>query len=96
MSRRHLRSLSVMDRPPPEPAKLLNQWEAWERGDELPGRTMANLKTGEARMLLEAAGEESTALLTAWTRWEKGQSVPAEVLAALKEGGMRDFLATRT
>lgn len=84
-----------MDRPPPEPAKLLNQWDAWERGDELPGRTMANLKTGEARVLLEGGGEASADLLAAWTRWEKGQSVPAEVLAALKEGGMRDFLAAR-
>ncbi len=85
-----------MDRPPPEPAKLLSQWEAWERGDELPGRTMANLKTGEARMLLEAAGEESAGLLAAWNRWEKGQCVPAEVLRILKDGGMQDFLATRT
>ena len=84
-----------MDRPPPEPAKLLSQWEAWERGDELPGRTMANLKTGDARALLEAAGEESAALLEAWVLWEKGKSVPAEVLAALKEGGMRDFLSAR-
>ena len=84
-----------MDRPPPEPAKLLNQWDAWERGDELPGRTMANLKTGEARVLLEAAGDGSAELLTAWQRWEKGQSVPTEVLAALKAGGMRDFLAAR-
>lgn len=85
-----------MDRPPPEPAKLLSQWDAWERGDELPGRTMANLKTGEARVLLEAAGEESAELLAAWNRWEKGQSVPSEVLSILKSGGMRDFLASRT
>jgi len=84
-----------MDRPPPEPAKLLHQWDAWERGDELPGRTMANLKTGDARALLEAAGEDAAPLLTAWTRWEKGQSVPPDVLAALKEGGMRDFLSAR-
>ena len=84
-----------MDRPPPEPAKLLSQWEAWERGDELPGRTMANLKTGDARMLLEAGGDESARLLEAWTRWEKGQSIPTEVLGALKDAGMRDFLVAR-
>ena len=84
-----------MDRPPPEPAKLLQQWDAWERGDELPGRTMANLKTGEVRTLLEAPGDDAAALLTAWTKWEKGQSVPTEVLAALKEGGMRQFLSSR-
>ncbi len=84
-----------MDRPPPEPAKLLHQWDAWERGDELPGRTMATLKTGEARDLLEAAGDEAATMLVAWTRWEKGQSVPSEVLAALRDGGMRDFLSAR-
>jgi len=84
-----------MDRPPPEPAKLLNQWDAWERGDELPGRTMANLKTGEARDLLEAAGDEVAPLLAAWSLWEKGKSVPTEVLAALKAGGMRAFLSDR-
>ena len=84
-----------MDRPPPEPAKLLNQWEAWERGNELPGRTMANLKTGEAKALLEAAGDEAADLLAAWNRWEKGQSVPGEVLAVLKEAGMRQFLSSR-
>jgi len=84
-----------MDRPPPEPAKLLSQWEAWERGDELPGRTMANLKTGHAKTLLEAAGDECADLLAAWTRWEKGQSVPIEVLGVLKQGGMRDFLVAR-
>lgn len=85
-----------MDRPPFDPAKLLSQWDAWERGEELPGRTMANLKTGEARGVLEAAGDDGAALLAAWTRWEKGQSVPGEVLGNLKEGGMRAFLAALT
>ena len=84
-----------MDRPAPEPAKMLNQWDAWERGDELPGRTMANLKTGEVKELLEAGGDETAELLVAWSRWEKGQSVPAEVLGVLKAGGMREFLAAR-
>ena len=84
-----------MDRPPLDRAKLLSQWEAWERGDEMPGRTMANLNTGEARGLLEAAGDEAAEMLVAWNRWEKGQSVPVEVLAALKDGGMREFLASQ-
>ena len=34
-----------MDRPPPDPAKLLAYWQEWERGEETPGRVMANLKT---------------------------------------------------
>ena len=33
------------DRPPPDPVKLLEDWMEWERGDETPGRVMANLKT---------------------------------------------------
>jgi hypothetical protein len=34
-----------MDRPLPEPAKLLAQWMEWESGDVTPGRLVANLKT---------------------------------------------------
>jgi hypothetical protein len=43
-----------MDRPPPDPAKLLEAWMEWERGDVTPGRVMATLKTGGLRDLLEA------------------------------------------
>ena len=42
------------DRPPADPAKLLSFWMEWERGEELPGRVLANLKTGGLRELLEA------------------------------------------
>lgn len=38
---------------PPEPAKLLQLWMEWERGDETPGRVLANLKTAGMRRLLE-------------------------------------------
>lgn len=41
-------------RPPADPSKLLSQWMAWEKGEETPGRVMANLKTGGMRELLEA------------------------------------------
>jgi hypothetical protein len=43
-----------MDRPPPDPAKLLDQWMEWERGDMTPGTIMKNLKVGGLRELLEA------------------------------------------
>jgi hypothetical protein len=46
-----------MERPPPDPAKLLEAWMEWERGDLPPGRVMANLKTGGLRILLEALVE---------------------------------------
>jgi hypothetical protein len=42
-----------MDRPPPDPAKLLGAWMEWERGENPPGRVMATLKTGGLRDLLE-------------------------------------------
>jgi hypothetical protein len=43
-----------MDRPPPEPAKLLAFWMEWEKGETPPGRVMSNLKTGGLRDVLEA------------------------------------------
>lgn len=47
-------SLSVMDeRPPTNPAKLLEQWMEWETGETPPGRVMSNLKTGGLREILE-------------------------------------------
>lgn len=42
-----------MDRPPPDPTKLLDHWTEWEKGQETPGRVMANLKTAGMRELLQ-------------------------------------------
>jgi hypothetical protein len=42
-----------MERPPPDPAKLLGYWMEWERGETPPGRVMSNLKTGGLRDVLE-------------------------------------------
>ena len=42
-----------MDRPAPDPAKLLEAWMEWERGETPPGRVMSTLKTGGMRDLLE-------------------------------------------
>lgn len=41
------------ERPPPDPSKLLASWMEWEKGQETPGRVMANLKTGGMKELLE-------------------------------------------
>jgi hypothetical protein len=43
-----------MDRPPPDPAKLLEFWMEWERGEVTPGTVMKNLKHGGLRELLES------------------------------------------
>ena len=42
-----------MEKPAPDPKKLLQSWMEWERGEVTPGRVMANLKTGGLRELLE-------------------------------------------
>ena len=43
-----------MDRPAPDPEKLLTFWMEWERGETTPGEVMKNLKTGGMRDILEA------------------------------------------
>ncbi|MHB1536834.1 MAG: death domain-containing protein [Acidimicrobiales bacterium] len=43
-----------MERPPADPAKLLESWMEWERGEAPPGRVMSALKTGGLRDVLEA------------------------------------------
>lgn len=53
-------SLDPMDRPPPDPEKLLAQWEEWERGETPPGRVMSNLKTGGLPDLLRSLVGESS------------------------------------
>lgn len=43
-----------MNRPPPDPSKLLDQWNEWERGETTPGAVMSKLKTGGMRALLQS------------------------------------------
>jgi hypothetical protein len=47
--------------PTPDVAKLLAAWEAWERGEETPGKTMATLKTAGLRDVLTSLAH------TGWT-----------------------------
>ncbi|MGY6502785.1 MAG: hypothetical protein ACXIVQ_18050 [Acidimicrobiales bacterium] len=49
-----------MDRPPPDPIKLLDIWMQWEKGDSTPGRVMADLKTAGMRQVLEHLADPST------------------------------------
>lgn len=49
-----------MDRPPPEPSKLLAYWMEWEKGETPPGRVMSNLKTAGLREVLEHLVEQAT------------------------------------
>ena len=47
-----------MDKPTPDPAKLLGFWEEWERGDTPPGKVLSNLKTGGMPDLLKSLLED--------------------------------------
>ena len=33
------------ERPAPDLTKLINAWDEWERGEQTPGKVLANLKT---------------------------------------------------
>lgn len=50
-----------MEKPPPDPAKLFDAWMAWERGDNPPGRTLADLKIAGLREVLEQLAAEAPA-----------------------------------
>jgi hypothetical protein len=50
-----------MDRPPPDPVKLLSIWMEWEKGDTTPGRVMADLKTAGLRDVLEHLANPASA-----------------------------------
>jgi len=43
-----------MDKPLPDPSKLLVDWMEWEKGETPPGKVMSNLKTHGLRDLLES------------------------------------------
>ncbi len=44
----------AFERPAPDLSKLIAAWEAWEKGEEMPGKVLANLKTaGLAEILAE-------------------------------------------
>ena len=44
----------AFDRPAPDLTKLLTAWEQWEKGEEMPGKVLANMKTaGLAEVLRE-------------------------------------------
>ena len=46
-----------VEKPKPEPQKLLAHWMDWEKGTVPPGQTLADLKRGGLRDLLEALSE---------------------------------------
>ena len=79
-------------RPAPDPVKLAGQFAEWVRGETLPGRMLANLKTGRMPEVLAAAGDGATGLVELWQGWERGKVVPLEVAQGLADGGLVDLL----
>lgn len=41
------------DQPPPDLEKIHLAWQTWERGEEQPGKTLANMKTAGLADVLE-------------------------------------------
>lgn len=81
-------------RPPISPSKLLHQYNDWVEQTELPGRTMAYLKTGMLHEVLAAdESDAATAMLEAWEQWEKGDVGPTPTLEALRDNGVADLLS---
>jgi hypothetical protein len=54
----------AFETPAPDLGKLITAWEEWERGDQPPGRVLANMKTaglGQVLQQLVASGWTPTA-----------------------------------
>jgi hypothetical protein len=50
-----------MDTRPPDPARMLEKWMAWERGETQPGKLLSELKTAGLPDLLRSLAGEPTA-----------------------------------
>jgi hypothetical protein len=53
--------MSTFERPAPDLAKLITAWDEFERGEQMPGRVLANLKTAGLGEVLAKLAE------TGWT-----------------------------
>jgi len=83
------------DRPPADTKLIVAAWEKWTAGEELPGRTMADLKIGGLDLALQVLSEENeiaAALFAHWSGWDKGKATPEDTLAALTADGLDAFI----
>ena len=49
----------TFEQPAPDLAKIAAAWEAWEKGEETPGRVLANMKTAGFPAVLQQLVDES-------------------------------------
>jgi hypothetical protein len=47
----------AFEAPAPDLDKLINAWDEWERGEQTPGRVLANLKTAGLPQILRQLAE---------------------------------------
>jgi len=96
MSRRYPSNVTEeFERPPVDPEGIVESWSKWTDGDELPGRTMADLKIAGLPVVLDlvsAQNEMAEALLVQWTSWEKAKSTPQDALNDMTETGLDAFI----
>lgn len=84
---------SLPEHPPADPSKLISHLDDWQKGEELPGRTLSYLKTAMLPDVFESVDDETaTTLRSIWEPWERGKATPADVMTALDEAGLRTFL----
>lgn len=87
--------MSSFQPPAPDLAKLLEAWKMWKAGDELPGRTLADMKTASLDQFLEvlsADSDQAAQQFASLTLWEKGKAMPEVTLEALDEAGLGDLI----
>lgn len=75
--------------------KLSRQFHDWLEGTEMPGRTLAYLKTGFLPSVFDSNAEvEGVAAMQAlWDQWEAGKVNPTTVLEQLRDAGLDTFLS---
>lgn len=79
------------EQPPVDPAGIVAAWGKWSDGEEMPGRTMADLKIAGLPVALEVmAGDNDLAasVLESWVTWEKAKATPQIALDAMTDAGV--------
>jgi hypothetical protein len=49
----------TFEQPAPDLAKIVAAWESWEKGEETPGRVLANMKTTGFPTVLQQLVDEN-------------------------------------
>lgn len=88
--------MSGFERPPVDPQAIVTAWNAWSEGDELPGRTMADLKIAGFDQVLATVAEDTeggAVVLEGWQRWENGETTPEQTLERLRADGVANLIS---